>query len=137
MSFARMLVAALVWAVVAAAAVAGATADDAKATLTGEVVCSSCWFEADRTKVAYGTDADLKCAARCGKGGVPGALAVTADGKATLYLLEDGEVTVSKGDTSWTTFAGKQVEIVGTVRHDGVKTYLKVDRIRLLDPKAS
>src|SRR5688572_8196918 len=65
-----------------------ATAEDAPAaTLRGQVVCSECWFEADRKTVPYGDEADLACAARCAKTGIPPALAVREGSDLTLYLL--------------------------------------------------
>jgi hypothetical protein len=45
-----------------------------------------CWTEADRDRVVYGTKADLECAARCAKDGIPAALATYRDGKFTVYL---------------------------------------------------
>ena len=137
MSIERVLCVALACATLAAVAFgAPAQAREETVTLRGQVVCSSCWFEADRKTTPYGTEPDLKCAARCAKGGVPGALAVTTDGQATLYLLEDGKVTVSKGDSAWTSFAGKQVEVVGSVRSDGDKRYLKVDKLTVVEPSS-
>lgn len=49
---------------------------DAIVTVEGQVVCSSCWFEADRNVTAYGTAGDLQCAADCAKAGKMQAIAV-------------------------------------------------------------
>ena len=104
-------------------------------TLKGQVVCSSCWFEADRKTVAYGTEADLKCAARCGKGGMPGALAVTENGETTLYLIE-GTLPAGDGGKAWMEFAGQQVEATGVIREDGQKHYLKVSAVKVVPASA-
>lgn len=129
-----------VWCLVVASASTPLRAQTAGGTVTlkGQIVCSSCWHEEDRSKVAYGTKADLACALRCGKGGVPGALAVTDGGVTTLYLLEPGAYAVDSGETSWTGLTGKVVEATGVVRRDGEKTYLKVDAVKVVDsPPAS
>ena len=104
----------------------------AAVTLKGQIVCSTCWFEADRKTVAYGTDADKKCAVRCAKSDVPGALAVTENGETKLYILEDGRVPLKKDGKDWTEYTGVQAEVTGTARHEGDKHYLKVDAIKVL-----
>ena len=101
-------------------------------TLQGQLVCSSCWFEADRTKVRYGDDGDLKCAKRCVRNAIPGALAVSEGGATSLFILEDGQVSLSKEGKDWSDRAGKQVEITGTVHKDGEKRFLRVDSLRVL-----
>jgi thiol-disulfide isomerase/thioredoxin len=65
-----------VWLLLAVASPAVAWADRA---VEGQIVCSGCWSEADRSVVAYGTPADLDCAARCAKDGIPPALAVRSE----------------------------------------------------------
>ena len=122
-------------AVLAFAAVLGLSAHAAyaqAATLHGQVTCSECWFEADRTKTAYGGEADTKCAIRCAKGGVPGALAVTADGKTTLYILESGKYDLGADGKNWTDHTARHVKVTGTVRKEGDKHYLKVDSLEVL-----
>lgn len=59
----------------------------AEEELVGQVVCSNCWFEADRNRVAYGTAGDLDCAARCAEQGIPVALAVRHDDGFELFEL--------------------------------------------------
>jgi hypothetical protein len=100
--------------------------------LKGQIVCSSCWFEADRKTVAYGTDADKTCAIRCAKSDVPGALAVTENGEMRLYILEDGKLALKKDGKDWTEYTGLQAEVTGTARHEGDKHYLKVDSIKVV-----
>ena len=104
----------------------------AAVTLKGQIVCSTCWFEADRKTVAYGTEADKKCAVRCAKGDVPGALAVTENGVTKLYILEDGKAALKADGKDWSQYTGVQAEITGTPRHEGDKHFLKVDTIKVL-----
>ena len=94
-------------------------------TLTGQVVCSNCWFEEeDRKAKPYGNEGDIACAIRCAKRNVPQALAVVGEKETTLYILEPG-----KAKTDLLKLIGKQVSITGTVREDGDKKYLRVDSI--------
>ncbi len=99
-------------------------------TLKGQVVCSSCWFEADRKTKPYGSDADIQCAAACSKRGVPAALAVTDDTGTTLYLLEYGKL--EKTEKGWLAYMGKKVEAKGTVHEQDGKRYLKVDAMTVI-----
>jgi thiol-disulfide isomerase/thioredoxin len=100
--------------------------------LTGQIVCSQCWSEADRTQVAYGTQADLDCAKTCAAKGIPPALAVkNANGAGwTLYTLEDGQF--KKPGKDWLQFMAKQAEISGTTRVAGEQNFLKVNDLRVL-----
>ena len=60
---------------------------DGPVKLKGQVVCSSCWFEAkDRKKTRYGTVADIKCATDCSEMGLPQALAVE-DENETFHVV--------------------------------------------------
>src|SRR5205085_3850530 len=83
---------------------------DQAVKLTGQIVCSQCWFEADRTQVAYGTPADLDCAKNCAAKGVPASLAVknANSGGWTLYALEDGQF--KKPGKDWLQFMARQAE---------------------------
>ena len=116
------------------AGLAAVASADGPVTLTGQVTCSECWFEADRKTVAYGTEADVKCAIRCAKGGVHGALAVTEGGTTTLYLLEDGKVELGKDGKIWTDLTGRHVEVTGVVRKEGDKHLVKVDALKVVEP---
>lgn len=113
-----------------------ASADEAerkkpvKVTLRGQVVCSICWDEADRTKVAYGTKDDLACARRCNAKGVPAALAVTENGATELYVLEAGKLP-SKG-TGWLDVIAREVEVTGSVTRGEGLPHIKVDSLRPL-----
>lgn len=95
----------------------------------GQVVCSGCWDEADRKTTAYGTPADLACAARCEKDKVPAALAVDDKGGFKLYTLEDG--AFKREGRGWLNYIGKHVEIKGTLRQEKKQSVLKVDELKL------
>lgn len=134
MKTARILIAlSFVIACAASAVFAGAQSPDASVvTLKGQVACSTCWYEHDRAKVAYGTKKDIKCASNCAKGGVAGALAVTDKGATTVYVLEDGKVALLTEGDEWSKYAGQQVEMTGSVRTEGDKHYLKVDSVKVI-----
>jgi thiol-disulfide isomerase/thioredoxin len=102
-------------------------------TLTGQIICSGCWDEADRQTTPYGTKADLECAERCAKANLPAALAVR-DWKTkafTLYLLEDGKF--DKGGKNWLKYMAQRVDISGPARRSKGKNYLKVDALKVLE----
>jgi hypothetical protein len=96
--------------------------------LRGQVVCSLCWDEADRTKVRYGTKEDFACARTCAKKNVPAALAVAGKGTFDLYLLEDG--AFPRKGTGWLDYLAKTVEITGSVTRTERLPRLKVDALR-------
>jgi hypothetical protein len=124
----KILIAVCVLSALAAAATAQEA--DKAIKLKGQVVCSLCWFEADRKTTPYGTEGDLKCAVACSKSGVPTALAVAGEREATLYLLEDGKFgKVGKG---WLEYIGKYVEATGTVHERNGKRCLQVDALTLV-----
>ena len=89
-----------------------------------------CGDEADRKKTAYGTQADLKCSARCEKDAVPAALAVEEKNSFRLYILEEGAFRREGG--GWLNYISKRVEATGTVREEKGAARLKVDSLRLL-----
>jgi peroxiredoxin len=114
-----------------AAATTATAAQTGAVTLKGQVVCSDCWSEQeDRKANPYGTESDLKCAARCSKADIPQALAVWKGDTATLYLLERGAFDPKAKD--FLAYAGKEAEITGTVRVAEGKSYLKVDTLTVL-----
>lgn len=117
---------------VSMAAVPDSSADDsAEVTLTGQVVCTACWGEQeDRVAHPYGTDADMKCAARCSARNVTQSVAVWSNGKAELVVLERG--TFEMKDKDFLAFVAKEVEVRGTVRTDSGKRYLKVNSLRVV-----
>ncbi|HEV8268403.1 MAG TPA: hypothetical protein VGR00_09230 [Thermoanaerobaculia bacterium] len=111
-----------------------ATASPAsKVTLRGQVVCSGCWGEEDRAKVAYGTPDDLDCAKRCAKRNVPVALAV-GEGK-SFRLLNLTSGAVQPGKDGWLEYVGKNVEVSGHVERTKEQEKITVDSIRALPAK--
>jgi thiol-disulfide isomerase/thioredoxin len=96
-------------------------------TLKGQVVCSQCAAEAMEKGTPYGSEADVQCAIRCAKNGIPSGLAVSGETGATLYVLEK-----RKSKDEWVNHVGKQVEVSGTVREANQKRYLKVYTIKAL-----
>ncbi len=118
-------------AVAMAAVCATATlAQSAPVTLSGQVVCSDCWFEQkDRRATPYGSASELKCAVRCSKDGLPQALAVWAGDAPTLYMLENG--AFKKDGKDFLAYIAKEVEITGTTRSADGKQFLKVDDLKV------
>ena len=102
----------------------------AQTKLTGQIVCTVCWTEADRTKVAYGTQADLDCAKDCAAKGITATLAVKDGAAWKLYELEDG--AYKKPGKDWLYVMAQQVEITGATRKAGDKQFLKVDALTTL-----
>ncbi len=124
--------AAIAFIVVSIAAVPVSSADDtAEVTMTGQVVCTACWGEQeDRIAHPYGTDGDMKCAARCSKRDITQSVAVWSNGKAELVILERGAFEMK--DKDFLAFVAKEVEVRGTVRTDGGKRFLKVNALRVV-----
>src|SRR5688500_1982153 len=75
-------------------------------SLEGQIVCcQDCWVKADRTKVPYGSKADLEKAAECIANGDPTLLAVTdTAGVTTFYQLENGNY--KRPGKNWLSFIG-------------------------------
>ncbi len=103
-------------------------------TIEGQVVCSLCWFEADRKVNPYGNEGDLKCALDCAKKGKSQAIAVPGENGFTLYLLEPGKLKRDRED--WLDFIAKQVKAKGAVRNADGKRYLQVDSIEEVSSRA-
>lgn len=111
--------------------VPAALAEAGPVTLTGQVVCSDCWFEQkDRKATPYGSASELKCAVRCSKDNLPQALAVWVGDTATLYMLENG--AFKKDGKDFLAFIAKEVEVTGTTRTVDGKQYLKVDALKVV-----
>jgi len=100
--------------------------------LEGQIVCSVCWFEADRTKTPFGTAADLECEIDCAAKNIPAALAVknAAGDGVTLYILEDGKFR--KKEKNWLAYMASHAEVTGTVSTKKDKQYIKVDALNVL-----
>ena len=102
--------------------------------LKGQVVCSVCWFEApDRKKTPYGNAADIKCAADCSDEGLPQALAVEDAKGFTLYTMEKGSFKTTGKD--FLDIVPNMVEVVGDVRIEKDKRFIKVNSLKVLDEK--
>lgn len=101
------------------------------AKLEGTIVCcEDCWVREDRTKVTFGTAADLQKAAGCVAGGDPTLLAVMNGSVTTLYQLEDGKF--KKPSKNWLEFVGKKVAVTGPVRKRNDTHFIKVDELTVL-----
>lgn len=99
----------------------------AAASFEGQVVCSECWFEADRASVAYGTPGDIDCARRCAGQGIPPALAIKQADDFELLLLGD-----APDGSAWLDLTGRFVRATGRIRMDGDKRRLDVDSLETL-----
>ena len=104
---------------------------DGPVKLKGQVVCSSCWFEADdRKKNPYGTTADIQCASDCSEKGLPQALAVEDEKGFTLYVLEKGAYKTTGKD--FLNMVPKTVEIEGDLRTEKDKRFVKVNSLKVI-----
>lgn len=100
--------------------------------LTGQVVCSLCWFEEeDRNKSPYGNAADIECAAECAEKGKGQSVAVKNEkGEFVLYELEKGSFAMKA--KNFLEFVPKTVEIEGIVRESKGKKFIKVNALKVL-----
>jgi thiol-disulfide isomerase/thioredoxin len=100
--------------------------------LTGQVVCSLCWFEEDdRNKSPYGTTADIDCAVDCSKKGKTQSIAVKNEkGEFVLYELEKGAFAMKAKD--FIAFVPKTVEIEGVTRESKGKKIIKVNALKVV-----
>jgi thiol-disulfide isomerase/thioredoxin len=100
--------------------------------LTGQVVCSVCWFEeTDRNKNPYGNSADVDCAADCSQKGLGQSIAVKNEkGEFVLYGLEKGAFQLKAKD--FFEFVPKTVEVEGTIREAKGKKFIKVNALKVL-----
>jgi thiol-disulfide isomerase/thioredoxin len=98
--------------------------------LEGQLVCSLCWFEADRNATPYGTAADIECAKECDGKGIPPALAVRNGSEFKLYVIEQGRFTNNKAN--WLEYLGKRVQVAGRVSHKKDKEYIALDDLKVL-----
>lgn len=105
-------------------------AANAKVTLEGQLVCSECWFEADRKTTAYGTPADVQCAQDCAVKGVPPAVAVKQGDEYKLYLIEPGQF--KQNNEEWLPYIGKWVHVSGRLTPKKDKQYVAVDELKVV-----
>lgn len=105
---------------------------DGPVKLKGQVVCSSCWFEAkDRKKTRYGTAADIKCATDCSEMDLPQALAVEDENGFSLFVLEKGSYKTTGKD--FLKLVPKTVEIEGDLRTEKEKRFVKVNSLKVVN----
>jgi thiol-disulfide isomerase/thioredoxin len=110
-----------------------APAQNTSVRLEGQVVCcAECWAEADRTKVQFGTAADLLKSQSCVAGGDPTLLAVRAGYKFTLYTLEPAKFRLP--GKNWLEFIGKRVAVTGVVQTKKSASVIRVDALEVLAP---
>ena len=102
----------------------------AATTLTGQLVCSDCWAEADRKTTAYGTPADIACARDCAERGIPSAIAVKENNDYKLYLIEQSQL--KKNQSEWLDRLGGQVEVTGKLYSKKGKQYVTVETFKFL-----
>ena len=107
-----------------------ATAQDA-VNLEGQVVCcAECWAEADRTKVEFGTAADLLKAQSCVANGDPTLLAVREGDKFNLYQLEQRKFRLP--GKNWLEYIGKRIAVTGSLQKKKSASVIRVDSLRVL-----
>ena len=99
-------------------------------TLEGQLVCSLCWFEADRGTTPYGTSADIECAKDCSEKGIPPAIAVKTGDAFKLYVIESGQFKPTGEE--WLSYIGKRVQATGSVGAKKGKEYFTVDALKIL-----
>jgi thiol-disulfide isomerase/thioredoxin len=108
---------------------------ETKVVLEGQMVCSLCWFEADRQTTPYGNDADIKCAKECAEKGVPPAIAVKEAEDFKLYVIAEGQF--KKPGKDWLDYIGKQVKVSGRAHDEKDKHYIRVDQLNVISSPAN
>lgn len=100
--------------------------------LTGQVVCSLCWFEEeDRNKSPYGNAADIECATACAEKGKGQSIAVKNEkGEFVLYELEKGAFSMKA--KNFIEYVPKTVEIEGVISESKGKKSIKVNALKVL-----
>jgi thiol-disulfide isomerase/thioredoxin len=101
-----------------------------KVTLSGQLVCSDCWSEADRKTTPFGTAADIGCARDCAEKGIPSAIAVKTGEDYKLYLIEQAQL--KKNQAEWLDQVGGQVEVTGRLYSKKDKQYISVEQYKFL-----
>src|SRR5262245_29498183 len=100
---------------VLAVATTGQTQDAKRGTvtITGQLVCSVCWSEADRKTTPFGSPEDISCALDCAEKGIASALAVKEGEDYKLYLVDQTQLKDRRPE--WLNHFGQQVEVTGRV----------------------
>lgn len=101
--------------------------------MEGQVVCcAECWAQADRTKVPFGTAADLLKSQSCVANGDPTLLAVREGDKFTLYQLEQAKFRLP--GKNWLEFMGKRIAVSGSVEKKKSASVIRVDSLEVIAP---
>src|SRR5215210_1378173 len=111
------------------------TAAQQRVTITGQLVCSECWSEADRKTVPFGTPADVECAINCAEKGIASAIAVKEGDDYKLYLVEQAELKDRRPE--WLNHFGQQVEVSGRLYNKNNHSYVAPEKIRYLSESTS
>lgn len=119
----------------ATTSICGQGTKSAATTITGQLVCSDCWAEADRKTTPYGTQADLACARDCAERGIPSAIAVKQGNDYKLYLIE--QTQLKKNQAEWLDRIGGQVEVTGKLYAKKGKQYVTVETYKFLSAAPS
>jgi peroxiredoxin len=113
--------------------VCAATALGQSVRLEGQIVCcAECWAQADRTKVEFGTAADLLKSQSCVAKGDPTLIAVREGDKFTLYQLEQARFRLP--GKNWLEFIGKHAAVTGRVEKKKNVSLIRVDKFEVLAP---
>jgi len=114
---------------------AGYAAAQKQVTITGQLVCSECWSEADRKTVPFGTPADVECAIDCAEKGIASAIAVKEGDDYKLYLVEQAELKDRRPD--WLNHFGQQVEVSGRLYNKNNHSYVAPEKVRYLSESST
>lgn len=104
-------------------------------TITGQLVCSACWSEADRKTTPFGTQADIDCAIECAEKGIASAIAAPDGDDYKLYFVEQKDLKDRRDE--WLTKFGQQVEVSGKLYTKDQQQYVTPEKIRYLSNGAS
>lgn len=97
--------------------------------LVGQITCSNCWLEADRSVTPYGTTEDIECAGRCADDGIPLSLAIARGGAFVLVELT-GEAPDGR---PWLELVGEFARIEGAYRETAQGPMLDATGVELLE----
>lgn len=106
-----------------------------RVTVTGQLVCSDCWSEADRKTTPFGTAADIACALDCAEKGIASAIAVKEGDDYKLYLVEQTKLKEQRAE--WLNHFGQQVEVSGRVFTKNNHQYVAPEKIRYLSASSA
>lgn len=119
----------------AALSAAGQQPESKAITVTGQLVCSNCWTEADRKTTPFGTPADISCARDCAEKGIPSAIAVKQGDDYKLYLVDQTKLKDLRAE--WLNRFGQQVELKGRLYTKDGHEYITPEKINYLVENSS